>query len=85
MRYAGIDASNYFKLVYEASRSIDAMNPYVLKTASGEILQNPNSIRTPDIAETLKNLKLLQYDMIFGEQYAKDLFYETPNAVDEAG
>ena len=61
------------------------MNPYVLKTASGEILQNPNSIRTPDIAETLKNLKLLQYDMIFGEQYAKDLFYETPNAVDEAG
>lgn len=85
LRYAGIDASNYFKLVYEASRSIDAMNPYVLKTASGEILQNPNSIRTPDIAETLKNLKLLQYDMIFGEQYAKDLFYETPGAVDEAG
>lgn len=78
LRYAGIDAPDYFKLVYEVSQSIDGFNPYLLKDAEGNLYENPLSVRNPVFAESLRDLKLLQYDMIFGKQYGRELFYQLP-------
>ncbi len=78
LKYAGIEAPDYFKLNYEANQLIDGFNPFVMRDAEGNALLNPTKVSAPLLSEAIKNLKLMQYDMVFGGQYAADAMYAVP-------
>lgn len=68
---AGIDLPNYLKYNYYASTLIDGFNNYFILGKNDEFYKYSDDI-DPNIQQYLEDHELLQYDLLFGEGYARD-------------
>lgn len=81
LKYAGIEVPDYFKLLYTASQEIKGYNPYFTLDSNNNLIKTgePSNGNVPQL---LANLKTVQYDMMFGKQYAKgNLWNVKPNSI----
>ncbi len=81
LKYAGIEVPDYFKMLYSASQEIKGYNPYFTLDNNNNLIKigEPSNGNVPQL---LASLKTVQYDMMFGKQYAKgNLWNVKPNSI----